>query len=160
MPKNDSALNDSFGVGLGNGGLQKWVFANGSWSLAYTLSAGLNLVANTSASGVTGLFGLTGQVNGDTVELYATSFTKGETDQSYLYGITDSLSSRTFSSTARFTTLAAAPADSNFRGVAFAPTAVAAVPEPVTWAMLVMGFGGMAFAVRRREKMTARVRFF
>ena len=154
MPKNDSALNDANGVGLGNGGLQKWVFANGNWSLVYTIAAGLNLVSNASGSGVTGLFGLTGVVNGDVVELYATSNTKGETDQSYLYGLTDSLSARTLSPTASFTTLAAAPASSNFRGVSFAPTAVAGVPEPATWAMMVFGFGAVGCQLRRRKEAT------
>lgn len=155
-PKNDSALNDANGSGLGDGGLQKWVFANGNWSLAYTLSTGLNLVSNAAASGVTGLFGLTGVVNGGTVELYATSATKGDTDQSYLYGITDILSARTASAGESFTTLAAAPVDSNFRGVAFAPTATAAVPEPATWTMMVAGFGAVGAAVRRRRRVEVR----
>jgi hypothetical protein len=38
-------------------------------------------------------------------------------------------------------------------------TEVPAVPEPATWAMLLMGFGGMGFAMRRRPKMSTRVRF-
>src|SRR5262249_10619235 len=35
FPKNDSATNDSNGVTLGNGGLQKWVLNSGTWSLQY-----------------------------------------------------------------------------------------------------------------------------
>ena len=81
---------------LGDGGLQKWVFSGGSWNLEYTLAAGLNLVANPTTntldtSGTTGLLGLTGLVVGGDVELFATNFTIGDTDQTYLYGITDSL---------------------------------------------------------------------
>ena len=30
--------------GLGDGGLQKWSLVNGTWTLDYTLSAGLNLI--------------------------------------------------------------------------------------------------------------------
>jgi hypothetical protein len=31
-------------------------------------------------------------------------------------------------------------------------TAVAAVPEPATWAMILMGFGAIGFASRRRRQ--------
>jgi hypothetical protein len=34
-----------------------------------------------------------------------------------------------------------------------------AVPEPATWAMMLMGFGAIGFGMRRRRKETARVRF-
>ena len=37
--------------------------------------------------------------------------------------------------------------------------AVAAVPEPATWGLMVIGFGGLGFAMRRREKVATRVRF-
>ena len=150
QPKNDSVSNDAIGSPLGNGGLQKWVLIGGNWTLQYTLSAGLGLVANSSASGVTGLLGLTGVVNGDSVELYATSYTIGDLDQSYLFGITDSLSATTKSATA-FTTLAAAPVNSNFKGVSFAPNAVAAVPEPASWAMMIAGFALAGATMRRRR---------
>lgn len=33
------------------------------------------------------------------------------------------------------------------------------VPEPATWAMMVAGFGAVGYALRRREKVTAKVRF-
>lgn len=36
--------------------------------------------------------------------------------------------------------------------VNFASSAVAAVPEPATWAMMLMGFGAMGFALRRRKR--------
>lgn len=39
-------------------------------------------------------------------------------------------------------------------------SAVAAgVPEPATWAMLMLGFGALGFALRRRTKVAARIRF-
>jgi hypothetical protein len=55
------------------------------------LAAGLNLVTNKSASATTGLLGLTGKVVGTSVELYATNFTIGDTDPTFLYGISDVL---------------------------------------------------------------------
>ena len=61
-PKNDSADSP-----LGDGGLQKWTLSDGKWSLDYTISDGLDLVANNTAdpdntSGSTGLYGLAGKV--------------------------------------------------------------------------------------------------
>jgi hypothetical protein len=113
-PKNDKA--DS---SLGNGGLQKWSLVNGAWVLDYTLSGGLSLVDNGNSSGISGLLGLTGKVDGDQVELYATSYTLSDTDQTYLYAIIDMLSDTVASqvTSEQFTTLAAAPADTTFKGV-------------------------------------------
>ena len=111
--------------GLGDGGLQKWVYNGTTWTLAYTLSAGLNLVADTASAGTTGLIGLTGVVVGNTVQLYATNATIGDLDPTYLVGITDTLSSTTGEGES-FTTLVTAAADTNIRGIAFAPTVAAA----------------------------------
>jgi DNA/RNA endonuclease G (NUC1) len=126
QPKNDSVTNDSSGVTLGNGGLQKWVLNSGTWSLQYTLGLqnGLPLVANSSAAGVTGLYGLAGKVVGGSALLYATTYSINDLDQTYLFGFTDVLAATTNPGTP-FSQLAAAPADSNFKGVAFAPEAPA-----------------------------------
>lgn len=156
MPKNDSVTNDgAIGSTLGDGGLQKWSLINGSWTLDYTLSAGLNLVRNDQASGVTGLFGLTGQVVDGQVMLFATSYTIGDTDQSYLYGITDLLSAKSKPANEQFVVLDAAPVDSKFRGVSFAPVNPAAAPEPGTYALMILGFGaaGGLFRARRRGSL-------
>lgn len=115
-PKNNSATNS-----LGDGGLQKWVLVGSTWTLEYTLAAGLNLVANSNTSGTTGLIGLTGTVVGSNVELYATNYTIADLDPTFLYGITDVLAATTKPAGESFTQLAAAPSDSNFKGVAFAP---------------------------------------
>jgi hypothetical protein len=144
-PKNNSASSS-----LGDGGLQKWSFADGTWSLDYTLSQGLNLVPNSSISGTTGLFGLTGEVIGNTVEIYATNYTIGDTGQTYLYGISDLLNATQDQSGERFVELAAAPADSNFKGVAFAPTS--AVPEPSTWLLMITGVCGVGLMERRGKR--------
>ena len=145
-----------------DGGLQKWSLIGGVWTLDYTINAGLlNFVTNPNASspantsGTTGLFGLTGQVMPDgTVELFATNATIGDTDQTYLYGITDVLTNKTKDSNESFTKLATAPADSNFKGVAFAPSAIAAaaVPEPATYASMILGFAFAGGAIRRRQR--------
>lgn len=37
--------------------------------------------------------------------------------------------------------------------------AAAAVPEPATWAMLIAGFGGIGFAMRRRAKVRTTVAY-
>lgn len=47
------------------------------------------------------------------------------------------------------------PGSSNF--VNASSSAVAAVPEPATWAMMLLGFGGIGFAMRRGRKQNARV---
>ncbi len=106
---------------VGDGGLQKWVNSqpdgSGTWTLEYTLAAGLGLVANTSASGTTGLEGLTGEVINGNVELFVTNCTIGDLDQTYLFGIADALGFATSSQASgeSFTTLATAPADSSSR---------------------------------------------
>ena len=92
--------------------------------LDYTLSSGLNLVDNSSGSGTTGLIGLTGQVVGGDVELFATNATIGDLDPTFLYGITDSLAATALPSAETFTKLATAAPDTNIRGVAFAPETV------------------------------------
>ncbi len=119
-PKNNSATSS-----LGDGGLQKWSLVSGTWTLDCTLAAGLNLVANTNTDGTSGLYGLTGQVVGSQVQLFATNYTLADLDSTFLYGITDTLSYTTASQASgeTFTQLAAAPADSNFKGVSFAPVA-------------------------------------
>ncbi|MCW6508312.1 hypothetical protein [Lichenifustis flavocetrariae] len=122
---------------LGEGGLQKWVLTNNVWTLQYDLAAGLDLKDNGKANsntptapGVTGLFGLTGEVVGNQVELFATSYGLNELSPSYLYEITDDLSFSTIAQAGgeTFNTLYAAPSDVDIRGVSFAP--VSTVPLP------------------------------
>ncbi len=146
-PKNDSASSAT-----GDGGLQKWVNSkadgSGTWTLEYTMSTGLNLVSNTSSAGTTGLESLTGKVVNGQVELFATNYTIGDTNQTYLYGITDPLSATSKPGGEAFSLLATAPVDSNFKGVSFAP--ISAVPEPASYAMFGAGLF-MIWAVRRRR---------
>ena len=113
---------------VGDGGLQKWINTqpngSGTWNLAYTLYQGLSLVLNSGSSGTSGLYGLTGTVSGNTVQLYATNYALNDLDFTYLYGITDNLTftTATQASGETFTLLDTAPQDSNFKGVSFAPS--------------------------------------
>ena len=145
--------------------MQKWTFANGTWTLDYTLSVGLNLVNNGSTAGgcgtgtgacTTGLEGLTGKLidNGTEVELFATNYTLNDLNSTFLYSITDVLSDKTNPGNEDFNLLATAPADSNFKGVAFAPTGadpLTPTPLPASWTFMLMGLAGFGWAAIRRR---------
>ncbi|WEK41795.1 MAG: FxDxF family PEP-CTERM protein [Candidatus Sphingomonas colombiensis] len=53
-----------------------------------------------------------------------------------------------------------AQAFSSYGGfVSFTAGAIGAVPEPATWALMILGMGGVAGAMRHRRRTTATVRF-
>jgi hypothetical protein len=89
------------------GGIQKWMSTAGTWSLAYTL---------TNAG--TGSRGLAVDFSGANAVLYATT---AETSSNRLVTITDA------GSNSPATTLATAPANTIFRGVAFTPASAPAI---------------------------------
>jgi hypothetical protein len=93
------------------GGLQKWTNDGFTWTLAYTLTSGLT----------TGLRGLTGVTDAGGPILYATT-TAAAGNQ--LVQVVDTGSSSSF------TTIATAPTNTAFRGVAFAPAKTKRAPAP------------------------------
>lgn len=59
-----------------------------------------------------------------------------------------------FSTTTRYD-ITFGPGSGNFNGTAN----LTAVPEPATWAMLLLGFGFFGYALRRNRQVGARIRF-
>jgi hypothetical protein len=152
--------------GVGDGGIQKWSFEAGTWTLDYTLapSTFVNPASATSASsGETGFEDLALTLNGDSVDISAVSYTAGDANPNGLYAIQDSLSAATLptgASTETFTELAegsglsnANGQDENFKGIAIVPQVV---PEPSTTSMLILTLlGGAAFAWKRKNARRA-----
>jgi MYXO-CTERM domain-containing protein len=147
--------------GNGDGGIQKWSFADGTWGLDYTLTP-TNFVsatvANASATGgETGFADLAIQVVGNNVDIFGVSYTQGpDSVANGLYGVVDSLSNTdpTVGESETISELEESPGtagtdDYNFKGVSFAPT-VAPVPEPGTWGMALGGLGMLVAWQRRR----------
>ncbi|HVK12983.1 MAG TPA: Ig-like domain-containing protein, partial [Gemmataceae bacterium] len=95
----------------GSGGIQKWTQSGGTWTLAYTLAV----------TATTGVRGLTGDFSGANPVLYATT---SESSANKLVKVTDTGAGSTF------TTLATAPANTAFRGVAFTPAASGPANQP------------------------------
>jgi hypothetical protein len=127
-------------------GLQKWIFSGGKWTMAYTLTSGLNLgvpytvpnypTGTNSGTGGTGfpwtpatdgLRNITGVVNGDgTVTIYGiTSTISGSGDQgaapNKLVAINDTLSATKPPARESFTTIKTAAFGEVLRGVSFTP---------------------------------------
>ncbi|MGA3068480.1 MAG: PEP-CTERM sorting domain-containing protein, partial [Tepidisphaeraceae bacterium] len=140
-----------------DGGIQKWTFANSKWTLQYTLLPSTASESdiwvpsgnpNGATTGQTGFAGITGQVVGGQVDLYAVSYAFGNDEPNGLFAIDDTLSSTTGTGET-FTELETAGGDGgvNFKGVSFAPQAV---PEPASFAVL--SLGGALLLARRKDK--------
>lgn len=140
-----SAASGSYSTAAGQAtaGLQKWVLRNGSWTLAYTLTSGLDLgtpytvpgypAGSNPATGLPwspatdGLRNITGRVNsGGTVTIWGiTSTVSGNGDQgadpNKLVAITDRLAAGTLPAAERFATLRTAGFGEVLRGVTLTP---------------------------------------
>jgi PEP-CTERM motif len=138
-------------------GLEKWTLSDGTWSLDYTLQdnligqmysvQGWNYLETTS-----GLRNLTGEVNANgTVTLWATTATTSASgdngaDPNEIVEITDALGDTSLPTSEQFSVYDGPQLGLRYGGVAFA-----AAPEPSTWAMLLLGFGGLGFAGYRKR---------
>ena len=137
-------------------GLEKWTLSNGTWSLDYTLQAGL--IGDTYTvpgwdfgETTIGLRNLTGQVNANgTVTFWATTSTSSDSvdngaDPNEIVEITDALGLTSLPTSKSFSVFDGPEAGLRYGGVAFA------APEPATWAMLLLGFAGLGFAGYRKR---------
>jgi hypothetical protein len=118
------------------GGVQRWVFDGVTWNLTGTFTnAGTDVYR-----------GLTASISGSTVTLFATT-TAASANQ--LVTFQDALTATSGTFDASSVVLATAPANTVFRGVAFAP-----VPEPATVLGIAAGAFGVGGLVRRRLRRT------
>jgi PEP-CTERM motif len=140
-----------------NAGLEKWTLSDGTWSLDYTLQAGL--IGDTySVPGwnfgetTIGLRNLSAKLNADgTVTFFATTSTSSDSgdngaDPNEIVEITDALGDTSLPTGEKFSVFDGPVAGLRYGGVAFA-----AAPEPSTWAMLLLGFGGLGFVGYRKR---------
>jgi uncharacterized protein (TIGR03437 family) len=158
-------------AGSKTAGLQKWILANGTWTMAYVMQNGLNLGTTYSIPNyptalnpaTDGLRNITGIVNSNgTVTIYGVTSTVSSqsttgdqgADPNKLVSITDTLANTTAAGAANetFTTLRTANAGEVLRGICFAPTSttMANVPLIVSAAspsVIGIAQGGVAFAM-------------
>jgi hypothetical protein len=122
-------------------GLEKWSLVNGTWTLDYTIQAGLNFNLPQTFNGYNdingdalqsytyGLRNMTGVNNNDgTVTIYAvtaqfSAVSGGEPDPTSLVGITDSLAATSLPANEQFVTLQTSASGELYRGVAYVPPA-------------------------------------
>jgi hypothetical protein len=120
-------------------GLEKWVYSGGSWTLAYTIQAGLNMYQPQTVAGYNdttgapinsytyGIRNMAGVNNNDgSVTIYAitsqfSSVSGGESDPDALVGITDSLAATALPANEQFVTLQTSAPGEVYRGVAYMP---------------------------------------
>jgi uncharacterized protein (TIGR03437 family) len=128
-------------------GLQKWTFANGTWTQAYVLQSGLNLgkqytipnYPSALSPSTDGIRNIAGKVNGDgTVTIYgitSTISTNGDqgADPNQLVAIADVIANTdpTVAAKEIFTVLKTANAGELLRGISLAPTGGSAVNVPL-----------------------------
>ena len=132
------------------GGLQKWTFdsSTSTWTRVY------NLQVNPTGAATKGIKSLAGMVDASgNVTLFGATT---DTTANYLYGFSDTLANTSAASVTATKLIDASTffdttnTKWNLRGVAIAPL-VAAVPEPTTASLLVLGFSVYGRAIRRRR---------
>lgn len=95
---------------------------------------------------------LTSAVNGGIDQLYADTFTvvPGVNTRANMGWLPYSF---LFTATGASTTINFQSAVNSAYGAALDNVAISAVPEPATWAMLILGFGAVGYVTRRRRVM-------
>jgi hypothetical protein len=138
QPKNKSG-----GVS-GDGGIQKWTLSGGSWQLQYTFKNPSTFVSRAAGpqatSGETGFEAITGQVSGNSVQLFAVSYTAADDQANGLYTISDTVDATSNPGTT-VTQIESAPGAGGivFKGVAFS-LVQPSVGEPAipVWGLVLM----------------------
>ena len=106
-------------------------------------------LANGVASGSTTTFGRSPSGNVVTVEFGANGLTDTENSATYIFRT----NATAYNNLGTFGIIDG----STLQGLTFQP--ISAVPEPASWAMMILGVGAVGGALRRRSKVTTRVSF-
>jgi hypothetical protein len=132
-------------AGTGNAGIQKWIWNGTAWTHVYSI-----LSSNTADSGYTGLAVQLDTTN-DSAILWATTAGGARLEQfADLLGDTSATNADNSE-----VTLATAPTNDLFRGVALSPVAV---PEPSTFVLSAFGLVSLIGACRRSLKISRQLR--
>jgi hypothetical protein len=100
----------------------------------------------------------TGSVNVDPMDTGVAAFTSGVFDTSHFFDETFSLGLNAITRSSGVTGLAHLNGKSlsNFTATSTGQFAAAAVPEPATWGLMILGFGGAGMLLRRRAVIARR----
>ena len=153
-----AAISSPYGFSISPNGLVAYVADDGGTKNEATATAGISEYTRTSTSGTFTLAATFNTAAKDLVVSYGTTPGTGDTIYftnaagTLLESVTDDGTPADFSGAAA-TTLATAAANTVFRGLDFAPSAVTAVPEPATW--LAGGLTALLFGWSQRRRVFA-----
>jgi len=138
-------------------GLQEWKLNNGTWILAQTFQSGL-IGQSSTPTGLTwqvqqdGLRNISGQKNTDgSFTIYATTSTVSNELTHDLGADPNEIVSITVGATSTAANTAFSVLDTALTGQRFGGLAIAPVPEPESYAMLLAGLSLLGFMARRKK---------